>query len=292
MRSIATFDRRAGSTTSPRTRVDAETADRRHRRGSHARLAQRRVARGRSRPHGCVRRGGSDRRRPDGSHVPAAPHLRRDIRTATLVAKLGNGDDAARAKVAHGYASEVGFYTEIAPTVDVRTPRCWYGAIVDDKTRFTLVLDDVPDAAPLAQVDGCSVDQARSAVANLTGLHAARWNDETLLGHAFLMRPSVATASVIGGILVPATDGFIGRYERTTGPWRDRDASRGGSGDRHVVGGAPGALLHPPWRLPPRQPPVRTRPPMTSSPWTGRRPPSALHFATSPTSWARASTSG
>ena len=116
--------------------------------------------------------------------------------------------------MAAGYAAEVGFYTEIAPTVDVRTPRCWYGAIADDRAQFTLLLDDVADAAPLSQIDGCSATQARSAIANLTGLHAPRWNDDTLLRHAFLMRPSEAVASLMGSVLVPATEGFVRRYEQ------------------------------------------------------------------------------
>src|SRR3546814_20684127 len=63
---------------------------------------------------------------------------------ATLVAKLGADDPAARALVAPGYAAEVGFYTALAHTVSVRTPRCWYGPISADSASFTLLLDDVP----------------------------------------------------------------------------------------------------------------------------------------------------
>ena len=44
---------------------------------------------------------------------------------ATLVAKMAGGDAAARERVKEGFAKEVGFYTELAHTVDVRIPRCW-----------------------------------------------------------------------------------------------------------------------------------------------------------------------
>lgn len=131
---------------------------------------------------------------------------------ATLVAKLAGGDQASRAQVAPGYASEVGFYTHLAPSLDVRTPRCWYGAIADDKTRFTLLLDDVVGASPGVQVDGCTVTQARAAIANLVGLHAPRWNDPTLRGHPFLMRSSDSMAAMMGQLLPTATEGFVGRF--------------------------------------------------------------------------------
>src|SRR3546814_6374214 len=99
---------------------------------------------------------------------------------ATLVAKLGADDPAARALVAPGYAAEVGCYTALAHTVSVRTPRCWYGQISADSASFTLLLDDVADCAPGVQAEGCSVAQASAAVMNLVGLHAPRWDDRSL----------------------------------------------------------------------------------------------------------------
>ena len=132
---------------------------------------------------------------------------------ATLVAKLAAGDDDARSRVAGGYAKEVGFYTHLAPTVDVRTPRCWYSAITDDNTNFTLLLDEVTAASPGVQAEGCSAAQARGAVRNLAGLHASRWNDPALRDHAFLAPASPEMAALLGDVLVDATDSFIKRYD-------------------------------------------------------------------------------
>jgi len=131
----------------------------------------------------------------------------------TLVAKLAGGDQAARSRVADGYAKEVGFYTHLASTVDVRTPRCWYGAISDDKLDFTLLLDDISAASPGVQTDGCPVTQAYDAVRNLAGLHAPRWNDPTLRDHAFLGPAGPEMASFLGDALVGATELFIDRYD-------------------------------------------------------------------------------
>lgn len=131
---------------------------------------------------------------------------------ATLVAKLAGGDEAARQRVSGGYVKEVGFYTELAATLDVRTPRCWYGAISDDTTSFTLLLDDIADARPGVQADGCTPAQAAGAVANLVGLHAPRWNDRALLDVEFLTPADPDTAAFLGAVLAPATEQFVDRF--------------------------------------------------------------------------------
>lgn len=136
---------------------------------------------------------------------------------ATLVAKLAGGNHDARSRVAGGYAKEVGFYTHLASTVDVCTPRCWYGAITDDNTNFTLLLDEVVAASPGVQADGCSAAEARGAVRNLAGLHASRWNDPALRDHAFLAPASPAMAALLGDVLVDATESFITRYDDRLG---------------------------------------------------------------------------
>jgi hypothetical protein len=130
----------------------------------------------------------------------------------TLVAKVAGDDEAMRALVAPGYAAEVGFYRHLAGDLDVRTPRCWYAAITDDHTSFTLLLDDAAPAEPGVQADGCSVSLARAAIANLVGLHAPRWGDPALRDLDFLMRPSEPMAAMLQDALVGATEAFVDRY--------------------------------------------------------------------------------
>ena len=82
------------------------------------------------------------------------------------------------------YRSEVRFYTEIADTVDVRAPACFYAEMSTDPDRpgdFTLLLEDLAPRRQGDQIAGCTVEQARDAVLNLAGLHAPRWCDPTLL---------------------------------------------------------------------------------------------------------------
>jgi len=135
-----------------------------------------------------------------------------DDTPTSAVAKLAAGDQAARRRVAQGYRAEVGFYTQLAATLDVRAPRCWYGAIADDALCFTLVLDDLAPLMPGVQVDGCPLTRAGDAVRNLAALHASRWNDDSLFDLDFFTRPTDRGATYLGEILVPATEAFVARY--------------------------------------------------------------------------------
>jgi aminoglycoside/choline kinase family phosphotransferase len=136
-----------------------------------------------------------------------APHL-----PATLIAKLAEGDEAARRRVATAHRNEVGFYTQLADTLDVRAPACWYGAVSDDGAQFTLLLEDLAPRVPGRQVDGCSIEQANHAVRALAELHACRWNDESLHGMDFLVATTPERAHFLGEIASTATEQFISRF--------------------------------------------------------------------------------
>ena len=151
-----------------------------------------------------------------GSGVTGAAYrlaLDADDGPATIVAKIAAGDEEARHRVRNGYRAEVGFYVELAATVDIRTPRCWYAAIDDDGTRFTLLLEDLAPRVPGVQAEGCSLGQADDAVRNLAGLHAPRWDDLSLFDLAFLQSSTDDRAAFLAGLASTATDAFVERYE-------------------------------------------------------------------------------
>jgi aminoglycoside phosphotransferase (APT) family kinase protein len=124
-----------------------------------------------------------------------------------LVAKLPAIDPASRAGASYGYKSEVTFYRSVLPTVAVRAPRCWYVDITDDFQAFTLLLEDLDPATPGVQADGCSLPQARAAVANLAALHAPRWEDPTLDELGLLQFED--TADFVQLLQVDATDKLL-----------------------------------------------------------------------------------
>ena len=131
---------------------------------------------------------------------------------ATIIAKLAAGDPAMRTLIAAGYAAEVGFYLRVKPSLEVDTPRCFYGALSEDRMVFTLLLEDIDLAIPGVQADGCSVLEAERSIANLVGLHAPRWNDQSLYEQDFLLRSDSSTAQMMGDVLVSATHEFVERY--------------------------------------------------------------------------------
>jgi hypothetical protein len=95
----------------------------------------------------------------------------------SFVLKCPSPDPATRhgASQSRSYEVEVLFYQLVAPTIDVRVPRCW-AAEWDAKTgRFALLLQDASPNEPGDQLTGLTIEQARTAVRQLAVLHAAFW---------------------------------------------------------------------------------------------------------------------
>jgi hypothetical protein len=129
----------------------------------------------------------------------------------SLVAKLPTPDPAVRELLVGVYRTEVRFYTEIAPTVDVATPRCHYGAMAADSPGFTLLLEDVRGAAQGDQLRGCSPEEAAAAVVNLAGLHGPRWCDPELTTIEGLSLTGKEAATLLGELYGPAVEEFLDR---------------------------------------------------------------------------------
>ena len=135
----------------------------------------------------------------------------------TVVAKVAAGDEVARRRVWNGYRAEVGFYADLAATVAVRAPACWYAAADREALRFTLLLEDLEPRQPGTQVAGCSARQALPAVRNLAGLHAPRWNDPSLFTLDYLKAPTPEGAAFLGNIAAAATRTFLDRFGAEVG---------------------------------------------------------------------------
>ena len=87
------------------------------------------------------------------------------------------------------YEREVRFYKEIAPTVGIRTPRCYHADWDRDSGLFVLLLEDLAPAQQGDQIDGCTLEQAALALDELAKLHAPRWADPTARGRGVAPRP-------------------------------------------------------------------------------------------------------
>jgi len=130
----------------------------------------------------------------------------------TLVAKMAGGDPENRGLVSDGYRNEYGFYTEIAATVAIATPRCWYAVISEDNTCFVLLLDDLAPAEPGEQVRGCTLEEAELALTNLAGLHGPRWCDPRLRDIPWMNQQTAEGAAFYGDVLAGAVITFNERF--------------------------------------------------------------------------------
>jgi hypothetical protein len=137
----------------------------------------------------------------------------------TFVAKLPHPDPTSRATGhVHGsYARETNFYRQVAPTVRIRTPRCYYADIDPANSDFVLLLEDMAPARQGDQMHGCDVAVAEVAMLEIAGLHAPRWGDLSLLELKFLAGTGTS-GSVARALYEPFWQGFLARYRDRLAP--------------------------------------------------------------------------
>ena len=111
------------------------------------------------------------------------------------------------------YVREVGFYSELASSVGIRTPHCDFAVIDDNQTDHLLVLEDMAPAQQGDQLEGCTVDQAHAALVELARLQGPRWNDPALLEIDWLERPDEEAHAELVGLVTALHQGFLTRYE-------------------------------------------------------------------------------
>jgi hypothetical protein len=133
---------------------------------------------------------------------------------STFVVKLPAADETSRGTAAmmRSYEKEVRFYEQLAPSLPVRTPRC-YASRFDPVTHdFVLVLEDLSPAQPGDQLTGCSVELAEAAVVQLAALHAPRWGDPLLDELDWLVGDEAGSRAFMTDLLPQLWAGFTARY--------------------------------------------------------------------------------
>ena len=107
--------------------------------------------------------------------------------------------------------------TQVGPGLNIRTPRCWYGAITNDHTRFTLLLDDMFPATPGIQTEGRTVDQAAASLRNLVGLHIP-WLDDPKLRRMEIPMRRKDTAAMMAQVMSQACEAYMERHADDAAP--------------------------------------------------------------------------
>jgi hypothetical protein len=137
---------------------------------------------------------------------------------ATIVAKYSSRDpqSAATGIATLTYETEVAFYNELATTVDISRPHCYFADLEHGTANVVLVMEDLAPAEQGDQIAGCDVDAATIAIDEAAKLHGPRWGDPTLAELGWLDRSGQS-----GGMaeMLPAVwNSFVDRYRATLHP--------------------------------------------------------------------------
>ncbi len=140
----------------------------------------------------------------------------------SLIAKLPSDDPISRATGMglRNYEREVKFYSELAPTLDIRRPRCFHADWTASDGEFVLLLEDLAPGAQGNQVTGCSTEHARVSVLELAKLHGPRWGDSTLDDLEWLGRRTsddAAQLTMLWSMFLPSFMHTYRRYLTTEG---------------------------------------------------------------------------
>ncbi len=132
----------------------------------------------------------------------------------SLVMKIGARSAASRAaaKVSRAYEVEVAFYRDLAPTLAVRTPRCYYATHDTSSGAYTVLLEDLRAARHGSQLDGCTPSEVAAAVEEMAKLHASRWGDPALEAVTWLHRHEEPAVAHMARLVAKIAPGFLRRY--------------------------------------------------------------------------------
>ena len=138
---------------------------------------------------------------------------------ASVVGKFPSSNPTSRATGAQLglYQKEVMFYSELADTVSIRTPRPYFAKFDPESGDFALILEDMGPARGGNQLTGCSLAEAEVAMDEAAALHGPRWGDARLGELGWLNREAIAPQALIemfGGIFTA----FKARYAEVLEP--------------------------------------------------------------------------
>ena len=134
----------------------------------------------------------------------------------TVVGKFPSASEVSRAAAVamSTYVKEVGFYRDLRPHVEIRTPTVSVIEWDADTHDFVLLMEDITPARAGDQLAGCSVAEAELAIDQVVRLHAPTWGRLTELEeHAWLGGSAddaqIAFRTQLFEVLTP---GFIERF--------------------------------------------------------------------------------
>lgn len=126
-------------------------------------------------------------------------HLTGDRVPATLIAKLPAQSEARGAmELLGGYRRELAFYRHVAGQVPMDVPKVYAALGGEDGADFVLLMEDLADWDNADHLVGLTMEQVRTCIAGLAGLHIWTTDDPVLQQFPSLDTP------IVRDLLVPA----------------------------------------------------------------------------------------
>jgi hypothetical protein len=109
----------------------------------------------------------------------------------SMIAKFSSTDPARleAVRALRLYEREVRFYDDLAQTINLRTPRCYYSAYNPQTLKHILLLEDLAPARSGSMIDGGSLADAERVVREIAKLHIPWWENPQLEQHDWLRVP-------------------------------------------------------------------------------------------------------
>jgi hypothetical protein len=170
----------------------------------------------------------------------------------TLAGKFPAADATSRGTAAAFglYTKEVGFYRELAPSLEVRVPRTYAAEVDESGADFVLLLEDLGPCRQGNQLDSCSMADARHAIRQAAAIHAPSWNNGGIIERDWLHTRPEALAQ-IKALYPQAHAIFADRYADTLEPELMRVCAELNEASEHWFGreGGDRCLIHGDFRL-------------------------------------------
>ncbi|EDL50214.1 hypothetical protein ED21_27123 [Erythrobacter sp. SD-21] len=146
-------------------------------------------------------------------------HIQGEGVPATLAGKFPAADVTSRGTAAMFglYRKEVEFYRQVAPLLDVRVPQTFAAEASEDGACFVLLFEDLGPARQGDQVAGCTLDEAKAAIAQAAAIHAPSWGRKDIL-EAGWIQPTEDWGAKVGAMYPQAQALFAERYADTLEP--------------------------------------------------------------------------
>lgn len=146
-------------------------------------------------------------------------HIQGEGVPATLAGKFPAADVTSRGTAAMFglYRKEVEFYRQVAPLLDVRVPQTFAAEASEDGACFVLLFEDLGPARQGDQVAGCTLDEAKAAIAQAAAIHAPSWGRKDIL-EAGWIQPTEDWGAKVGAMYSQAQALFAERYAGTLEP--------------------------------------------------------------------------